>query len=195
MQTKLILLFLLANLFCRPGYSQKNSFFLLPQLGLLNGDGHVNASVLVSGGMEVAEWQYGIATGFDYYKFRSVPVYAEVRRFIGRNRKKPFLYAAAGWNIAFPLEEQNHYYNGWWGGNTDKSDFDNGYILEGGAGIFLSNKKGKGLILSAGYSTKTLGESWMENNWNPENNSWIMTSHTNRYTLNRIQLKAGFRIF
>jgi hypothetical protein len=180
---------------CTKGQAQKQAFYLLPQVGLVNGDDHVSGSVLLSGGFANKNWQYGAGTGYDYYKFRSVPVYAEVKRLFGANSNKIFIYTNAGWNIAFPLESQRYHYSNWWWETTSKSKFSNGIIAEGGAGVFLPNKKGKGFVLSLGYSTKTLKESWTEMIWDPVASLQISTPRSNKYTLNRTVLKVGFRIF
>ncbi len=175
--------------------AQKDGFYMVPQAGLLNGDKKVDASVQLSGGVSCKQWQYGAGMGFDYYKFRSVPLYAEGKRFFGSKDNKPFLYAEAGWNIAYPLENQRYHNYGWWTETTMKSKFSNGIIAGGGAGVFLPNKKGNGVMLALGYSTKTLRESWTEFLWDPVAAMQVTSRRSQKYILNRVVLKIGFRVF
>lgn len=176
---------------------QKSGFFLQPQLTFLNGNQTVDGAVSFVSGLETGHWQIGGVVGIDYYQTRSVPLYAEVKRFFGKEKNRPFVYGGAGFNFTWPTDAQRHYIYDWiWGGPvTSEASYQNGRYLEGGIGCLLQNKKGKGFSISLGYSSKTQGESWVESVWDPSTSTTIKTPRSMKFEFNRIDLKVGFRIF
>ena len=150
----------------------------------------------LTAGVANKQWVYGIGSSVDYYKLRSVPVYAEVKRQFGNKRNAPFLYANGGINIHWVLESQHQYHNNWgWGTTLPTCDFSNGHFIEAGSGVNIRNKKGKGMFLSLGYSSKSLSEAWTEGIWDPLKNEIVMTDRSKKYLLNRVVFKVGLRVF
>ena len=183
-------------IFCNLIFAQKPALYLAPQVGLLNGKQHASQTFGLTAGVATSQWVYGIGGSVDYYKFRSVPVFAEVKRMFGEKKNMPFVYANAGINMDWVLANQHQHPQYWgWGTPIEDCNFSNGHFLEGGAGVNLKNKEGKGFILSLGYSSKTLSESWEENIWDPVESKLTPTLRSNKYALNRIVFKVGFRIF
>lgn len=181
------------------GYGQKKAtFYLQPQITLLNGTQSVDGAIGFASGVEYGLWQFGAGAEMDYYEKRSVPFYAEAKRFFGNQRKRPFVYAGAGANFAWPTEFQRYYYYDWggWGGQFYvPSTFEHGRYLQGGIGVQMQSKKGKGFSISLGYSSKTMREHWEENVWDPSTSTTIKTPRSIRYEFNRVDLKVGFRVF
>ena len=150
----------------------------------------------LTAGVANKQWVYAIGSSVDYYKLRSVPVYVEVKRQLGNKTNTPFVYANAGINIHWVLESQHQYHNNWgWGPTPTNCDFSNGHFVEAGTGVNIRNKKGKGMFLSLGYSSKTLSEAWTESIWDPLKNEIVITDRSKKYLLNRLVFKVGFRVF
>ncbi len=180
------------------GYGQKkSSFYLQPQITLLNGTQTIDGSLGFSSGVEWGPWQFGGTSEMDFYEKRSVPLYAEAKRYFGNQKKRPFVYAGAGANFAWPTEYQRYYYYDWgWGSQFYiPSTFDHGRYLMGGIGIQMQSKKGKGFSISLGYSSKSMTEKWVEEVWDPSTSTTVKTPRSIKYEFNRVDLKVGFRVF
>lgn len=177
-------------------FAQKTEFYLAPQAGLLNGNKQASQMFGLTAGVANKQWVYGIGSSIDYYQFRSIPVYAEVKKIFGNKTNSPFIYANAGKNMDWVLENQHQHPQYWgWGAPTVDCNFSSGSFLEAGTGVNIKNKKEKGMFLSLGYSRKNLNESWTETVWDPSKNEVVNSNRSKKYLLNRIVFKAGFRIF
>lgn len=175
---------------------KKPAFYLQPQITLLNGTQTVDGAIGFVSGAEWGPWQFGAGAEMDYYEKRSVPFYAEARRFFTNQKKRPFVYAGAGVNFAWPTRYQHYYYYDWWGSQFNTlSEFGHGRYLQGGIGVQMQSKKGKGFSISLGYSSKTMTEKWVEEVWDPSTSTRISTPRSIKYEFNRVDLKVGFRVF
>ncbi|MDP1763697.1 MAG: hypothetical protein Q8L07_07390 [Sediminibacterium sp.] len=187
------LFFILINKIAAQSKPGKYTFYLIPQIALLNGDHSASGQVQLTGGIEKKGWSIGIGTAIDYYKVRTVPLFVDVRTGFGKNRLL-FSYLNLGSNIAWPLESQYSYpvlYR-----DTRGSSFSNGVYTDLGIGYHLINgKKNRGMVMSLGYSTKTISESYYEaiyRGFPP----YIMEYHERKlgYTLNKIVIRCGIRL-
>jgi hypothetical protein len=169
----------------------KGNFSVMAEAALLNGDGHVNGQVLLNGGYEIKRWFVGFGSGFDYYKYRTVPVFADVRKYFGKQNRALFLYAKAGMNIAMPTENQKNFNDGNWWGLQSNNQFKNGFFGDAGFGYTLFNSKSRGFYTSLGLSTKTLTETYDEQVWN--GGSSISTKRTLEYNMNRFGMRIGYK--
>lgn len=175
---------------------KKAAFFLQPQITFINGAQTVDGSLGLVTGAEKGPWQFGLGSALDYYQFRTVPVFAEVKRFFGNQSKKPFVYAGAGFNFPWLQENERYYIYDWWGsGPVNEADYETGYYVHGGIGCWIQNKKGKGFSLSLGFSKKTNQINWMENVWDPSTSLITTTPRSKKYDFNRLDFKLGFRLF
>src|SRR6478752_7242725 len=139
--------------------NKKTSFYLHPQAALLNGDHSVSGQVLVSGGIEKNAFSIGIGAAIDYYKIRTVPLFADLRAAFGKDRAI-FSYLNLGSNIAWALESQSNTY--WTMGRSNKSVFSNGVYTDIGIGYSFRKAKKNSVTMSIGYSMKTISESHLE---------------------------------
>jgi hypothetical protein len=171
--------------------NKKTSFYLHPQAALLNGDHSVSGQVQVSGGVEKKAWSIGIGAAIDYYKIRTVPLYADLRAAFGKDRAI-FSYLNVGSNIAWALESQ--YSNYWVMGRNSKSSFSNGVYTDIGIGYSFRKGKKNSLTMSIGYSMKTTGESHWEAVYR-DFPPYTVENHERKteYTFNRIALRLGIR--
>lgn len=161
------------------------------EVNLLNGDNHVNGQVNLQVGLQQKTWQFSVGSGFDYYKYRTIPVYVELKKFFGLEQHQLFVFVKGGSTIAWPTETQKTLRNTNWWGVYSPSMFKNGLFAEGGVGYSLFNKKQHGFYTAAGYSFKSLRESYTEQNWN--GNILVSTKRSALYQMNRILLKIGYQ--
>jgi len=171
----------------------KSNFYLLPQIALLNGDHSASGQVQVAGGFEKNGWGFGIGTGIDYYKVRTVPVFADLRKSFGKN-SAVFSYLNIGSNLAWPLESQ--YSTGYiWELGGKRSDFGNGLYTDLGIGYTIRGKKREGIVLSLGYSAKTINETRYVTIYR-EFPPYIPETRETKldYTFNRIAFRLGVKL-
>jgi hypothetical protein len=174
-----ILLFLHCAVPAQSQAIRQKGMYILPQAGVLKGEEKYSAQGIIVGGMEYKGWGFGIGAGIDWYRIRTVPIVADIRRSITVAKQPFFVYANAGWNIAIPR--------------------DNEYLLKGkggaygeaGLGYAILNKKKKGILLSIGFTSKTVTDKFMETTY-----IWTTPVPTERridYTFNRFILKLGYK--
>ena len=173
--------------------AQRKDIYVLPQAALLNGDVAVSAQVSLTAGMEYGLWSFGLGAAIDYYKIRTVPVFADIRR--KWNARSPvFAYSGIGYDIAWPTETQYMWGPDNWGGNRE-DHFTGGWYGELGIGYAFENGKKQGVVLSLGYSLKTVTEITSEprmRDFPPYTIEWYDKNYD--YNFGRIVIKAGFRL-
>lgn len=173
----------------------KAGYYLIPQAVLLNGDQSVSGQVQLVAGMEKKQWNIGLGTGIDYYKVRTIPLFIDLRACLGKARSL-FAYADLGTNIAWPLESQ--YRKTWTITGNSLSSFNNGFYGDWGIGYSLKGQQRKGIVISLGYSVKTITEHYKELTYwivpFPQPGSAQDRERKLDYTLNRITLKLGVRL-
>jgi hypothetical protein len=158
---------------------------------LLNGDNFASGQITVSGGIEMKNISFGIGAGLEYYKMRTIPVFAEIRAAMGKN-KKAFAYLNAGPNFMWPLESQ---YSMHWLYNTtySRDKFTTGVYGDAGLGYTFHIEKTTDLLVSLGYSLKTIHQSYSESVYT-EFPPYVLETRDRKldYSLNRIVLHVGF---
>lgn len=170
---------------------QKGELSVSPQAALLNGDNHVNGQILLSAGYELNGWFLGAGSGFDYYKYRTVPAFVEIKKYFGKGNRQLFIYANGGTDIAWPTEKQMDLHrNNWWGFNSDNK-FKNGMYTDFGFGYTLFKSQHRGFFTAIGYSTKTMSETYNEMVWNGATS--VIAKRTLQYSMNRILLRVGYK--
>src|ERR1700730_10196903 len=92
---------------------EKLRFHSIEQLGLINGKGATAALFQTVNGLEYRGFFAGVGTGIDYYRYRSVPLFMDIRKEFGQKKRKWFVYADAGHH--FPWVDQNESQNLIWG--------------------------------------------------------------------------------
>ncbi len=103
---KICLLFLVFSCIQTSAQSiKKRTSYLKPQLGILNGNQDNSFQFQLLGGIVSKNWQVGMGAGLDYYKVRSVPLFADIRRYFGGDNKV-FAFVNAGCNIPWALDKQ-----------------------------------------------------------------------------------------
>ena len=151
--------------------------------GMLNGSYQTTGYLLTTHGVAMKTWKLSMGTGIDFYRIRTVPVFLELRKEIGKGVNRPFLYTAAGGSFVWTTERQESESMGW---EMQKSSFQNGFYSRAGAGMIFNAAKHNRLAVSLGWSYKTIGEKFSQTDWIwgiwPQPNE-----HNIRYRLHRVQ--------
>lgn len=187
---KIYLLMMLS--YCLSSVMAQNSkmkiyqFHSINSLALLNGDNGVAAAMQTVNGFIKGSWFAGVGLGLDYYQYRTVPFFADVRYEFGKKRNKFFIYTDAGINLSWV---QNYFYTEpvRWNGNR-RNNYNNGLYTDAGIGLNATFKNGNAFILSLGYSRKTLEEKINYEDWR----TGEPQTDVNTYRFNRVIVKAGF---
>lgn len=162
-------------------------FHSINSLVLVNGNNGVSAAVQTVNGFSKGPLFAGIGVGIDYYQYRSVPVFVDVRYEWGNRKNKFFMYGDAGINCSW-VQESFKIDPVIWNGNRG-NNFNNGFYSDAGIGLNTAFKNGNAFVLSLGYSRKVLEEKTTYNDWR----SGEIQTELNKYRFNRMVIKTGFR--
>jgi len=184
----LLSIFLSLSLF---SLSQKNDcrFRSVNSLALLNGSNEVSAGLQSVNGFQKKNWFVGVGVGLDYYVHRSVPLFADVRYEFGKGKNKFFAYADGGINFEWVEDPSVNGPIFIWEPTTNSNEFHNGIYTDAGLGYMVGMKKAGDLVLSLGYTHKSVKRTETYQDWRTQ--EWL-TDHYH-YKLNRIAVKVGWR--
>lgn len=155
------------------------------EVGILEGENGTSFQLQSIVDVQYRRWFTGIGAGIDYYTFRTIPVFLDVRRNLMNKNKTPFIYADAGINFPWLKKEEKASYN---------SEFKNGWYYDIGLGYNVSFKNSGALLISAGFSQKNFTEKrpapvFIDILPNPY--PYDYSSKLN-YSLRRISIKMGW---
>ena len=172
-----------------------DGYYMVPQIGLLNGDHAVSAQVMMVAGKMKKNTGIGIGAAIDYYKIRTVPVFIDLRKNFSLAGRPLFAYLNLGYNIASPLSSdyQQAGYS-WFNKYNDR--FASGFYSDMGFGYLFSDKSHKTFFISIGYTMKTITEKYDERSYNdfPPYNQYYDAERKFQYLFNRLVLKIGARL-
>jgi hypothetical protein len=173
-------------------FGQKNNaaykFHSINNISLINGDKGVSAGLQSVNGVQKGNLFAGVGLGLDYYLYRTVPLFADLRCEFGKTRNKFFAYADGGVNLEWVEETYNDGPIFIWEGSGISGEFHNGAYTDLGFGYMIGTKKGGGLVLSLGHSYKSLKKTISYPDWRTQETITDMY----HYNLNRIFLKVGW---
>jgi len=166
-------------------------FIVTLQAGILEGQTEkTTAQLQLLGGIKMNAWLLSLGAGLDYYgQKRSIPLFLDVKSFIGKRKNAPFLYAAAGYNVSWLRDSEKMI--GWWAAPAKEKG---GLFYDAGAGYKFSLKNRMALGFSAGYSYKEQSEIMTPNS----NCDFCIPPQappgpeTYKYQLRRISLKLHY---
>jgi hypothetical protein len=162
-------------------------FQSINQAGLLQGQYEAAGLLQTINGFRFKQWFAGIGVGIDYYRFRTIPVFADIRRNLFNKKSSPFVYTNLGMHFSW-VDESRKNPDGWGAAST----FGNGIYTDAGLGYSFGFKNKMAFLLSAGYSYRNITEKRTINVWciNPP---CIGNTETIKYGLNRLTFKMGFQ--
>ena len=160
-------------------------FHSFNNVGLLEGQAGSAFQLQTINGFQKKSWFAGIGVGLDYYRSRTIPLFADVRKEFGKKENKFFLYADGGINF-------------YWLRNKDVKQFyiddkfKNGFYAETGFGYKFHLNQKLVLTLNGGYSYKKLTEEgYNYYGWGPLITNPPSSMDKIVYNLNRVVLKIG----
>ncbi|MBI2730097.1 MAG: hypothetical protein HYX40_04995 [Sphingobacteriales bacterium] len=160
-------------------------FQSINQTGLLQGQYESAVLLQTVNGIRMKQWFTGIGAGIDYYRFRSIPVFADVRRYLLNKKSSPFIYADGGVNFSWVENSKKILSN-----RGVTAGFSNGLYTDVGLGYSFGVKNNVAFLLSAGYSYRNITEKREITVWcfMPPCPPYI---ETYKYGLNRLAVKLG----
>lgn len=180
-----VCLFICMDLLAQKPVTKKYSFHSINSIGVANGSNGAAAVLQTVNGFRKGPLFAGVGLGLDYYQYRSVPLFADVRYEFGQKKNKLFAYTDAGINCSWVPGTIDDEVGIWWG---NPGDFSNGMYADAGIGLNTSFKNGNAFVLSVGYSRKTMKETFAYLDWN----TGEPVTTVNTYRFNRILVKLGF---
>jgi hypothetical protein len=156
-------------------------------VGLLEGETGSAFQLETINGAQYKTWYAGIGLGLDYYRFRTIPLFLDMRKEFGRNASRVFIYGDGGISFSWLTDQQKM-------GYTD-AHFSNGLYYDLGLGYKALIGKRNALSISLGYSYKNLTESYSAYDY-----GWGYTpgppgpapKEEINYHLNRLSIKMGW---
>lgn len=154
------------------------------QVGLLEGEQGSALQLQTIQGLKCKTWSAGVGVGLDYYHTRTIPLFLDVRKALGRKENTVFVYVGGGYN--FP-----------WLKEVDKIGFENdskgGLYYDAGIGYQLPVFKTQQLFFSAGFSQKNFSKTYNSmpylSIWPPPPQAYQQY----KYLVRRLSIKAGLR--
>lgn len=162
------------------------SFSSINQAGILNGEAGAAFVLQSINGVQYKTWFTGIGVGLDFYEFRGIPVFVDVRKDLLKPGKPymPFVYVDGGIHFTWPeKKDKKPGYD-----NT----FNNGPWLDAGVGCKVAVKKGHAFLVSAGYSFKHVKYTRTPPFDITEQRPALPEIYD--YKLNRLSLKLGWQL-
>ena len=170
---------------------QKNSavpwqFHSINNLGLLEGETGSAFQIQSVNGVQYKSWFAGIGLGLDFYRLRTIPLFADIRKEFGKSSNKLFVYSDFGINFSWVTDQQKT-------GYVEDDKFSNGFYTDLGLGYKIAVGKNNDLLLSLGYTFKKIIETYNSPYYfNTQYPEPPVQSEKIDYSLNRLSIKIGW---
>ena len=162
---------------------RQSRFHSLNTVQVLNGKTTTSLAINTVNGFQFGKLFTGIGTGFDYYYHTSVPLFLEARLDVLKRKGKLQLFGNGG--LSFPFSGQNK-----------NREFKTGPYKTGtlyAAGFdYLIPVKNEAFILGVAFSSKQIIQMVDNNVWNPMLNRVENLPIKDKYSFNRIAIRAGW---
>ena len=120
-------------------------------VGLLEGQAGSAFQLQTISGVQKKGWFTGIGTGLDYYRYRSIPLFINISKFLFTGQK---FFVSGNGGINFPWLGSPA--SGW---NTISVNYPAKVFFESGIGYKIGkSNSGNGMLINAGYSYKRISE-------------------------------------
>jgi hypothetical protein len=188
-----LVLFVLSVMVGTTTAQQKNvsspwQFHSVNNIGLLEGQTGSSFQLQTINGAEYKSWFGGVGLGLDFYRYRTIPVFIDLRKEFGKASNKLFVYSDLGVDFSWVTDNEKMNY-------SVDDQFGNGFYCDFGLGYKVAVGKHNNLLLSLGYSYKKLTEteSYQDISFgyelSPGPNSQMEKMN---YGLNRLSIKIGW---
>lgn len=151
MKTGLIKIIVFYCIICSSAQAQNNKikFHSINSGGVTVGESRADAVFQTINGVNFSDWFFGAGIGVDYYQYKTLPLFVDVRKFFGE-KKMGFVYGDAGYDFTLknkPGKEFNYF---------DTYSFKGSIYTDFGIGIKTKFIKTSSLLFSLGHSYKQL---------------------------------------
>jgi hypothetical protein len=182
--TPVLLLLVVASIAQQKPSCCHASFQTMIQAGVAYGSNSSALTIQSNFGLSLSKTFVGLGTGIDDYLFRSVPLFLDLRQEFGKGNITLFVYGDAGKNFQW-VTEQNKLRLMYTPG-----DFKSGKYYEGGLGWRFKFRNSASLLLSGGYSVKSI-KKVNETNYCPVTGTCFYFSDKFVYNMSRIVFRLG----
>jgi hypothetical protein len=158
-------------------------FHSINNIGLLEGQTGSAFQIQSINGMQYRSWFGGIGLGLDFYRYRTIPLFIDLRNEFGNGINKFFAYADMGVNFCWLTDNEKPMYL------TD-DHFNAGFYTDLGMGYKIGLGRNNHLLLSMGYSLKKMSETYQTYIYYPPDGLKDKTKIN--YNLNRLTIKVGW---
>jgi hypothetical protein len=159
-------------------------FHSINNVGLLEGQTGSAFQLQSVNGMQYKTWYAGIGLGLDFYRYRTIPLFIDIRKEFGSGVNKFFAYADGGVNFAWLTDNEKPMY-------LMDDHFNAGFYTDLGLGYKIGLGRTNHLLLSIGYSLKKLKETYNAYDYFSPPDYPINKEQIN-YNLNRLTMKIGW---
>jgi hypothetical protein len=158
-------------------------FGSINQIGVMSGENGNNLMLQTINGFRYKTWFIGAGVGIDWYHTTTIPLFLDIRKNLLAKTNSPFLYVDGGIQaMNSAMKEGTHI----------SDDYKTSAYYDVGLGYHIGLKNNNALLMSAGYSRKSL--EYTQNYWNLCPAGTCPTNKdTYKYELNRLTLKVGYR--
>jgi hypothetical protein len=188
----ILVLVMIFGINCIAQQKNTNHFFRFHSInneGLILGQAGSAFQLQTTNGFQHQSWFGGVGIGLDFYRLRSIPLFADFRKEFGKSENKFFVFADAGINFHWASDKEAKQFP-----MNDKVK--NGFYGETGIGYKIKLNQKIAVLFSGSYSYKKLVE---------EGNNYIYYTYPIingtdyplppkekiTYNLNRLILKLG----
>ena len=160
-------------------------FSSITQIGLVAGEQNESFLIQTVNGYEYKTWMVGAGVGIDGYRYRSIPLFFQLRKEFPVKGDAVFIYNDVGTNYPWLKSNQKTWRDG---------DFDPGLYYDGGIGYKVSLRK-HALVFSSGFSLKKISEE-VSNVYCPfvPGSPCQQMRDTYYYSLKRLSFKVGLHL-
>ena len=167
--------------------NEKARFHSIWQAGIVSGESSVAASAQAVNGIGYKSWFWGLGVGIDCYKYRSVPIFADVRKEFKTGRNYIFIYGDLGYHIPWVNDSDKTEWV-WEGSSTN--EFKGGVYWDGGLGYSINFRHHHAILLSGGYSYKQMQRINTSSYLYSPGDPFVQTRN---YYFNRLIFKVGWK--
>ena len=151
MKKSFVIIFLAGSCiyFSASAQEEKLKFHSINTVGFSDGQAGGHFLFQTVNGVASKKWFAGTGFGIDYYRYRSVPVFLDGRRYFGK-KGKGFAYADVGFNLSAKNKpgKEAFYYTSY--------HFANGLYTDIGIGYRIKFVRKSSFLMSTGYSYKEI---------------------------------------
>jgi len=127
----------------------------------------------------------GLGIGIDYYRFRSVPIFLQLRQQFGQGKRNILLYTNGGKNIDWLTDKNKE-------GTYGMVDYKGGWYYDLGIGYKIPLRQDNAFLLTTGYSYKEIRKNYSYQNCQFPGSCEIQSEHS-IYTMSRISVRMAFQ--